>query len=176
YAQAQAQLNAVGADLRRRFPIKESAGMRLRLEPMQQDLVANVRRGLVALMVAVVFVLLIACANVANLLLVRAGRRERELVVRSALGGQRWRLIRQMLAEALVLAAAGAGAGLLFAELALGILKAIAPANLPRLDEVTIDGFVLGFTTLATVASAALFGLVPALRASRTDVADALRA
>jgi putative ABC transport system permease protein len=174
-AQAQAQVDAFDVDLRRRFPLKESVGLYHRVEPLNRDLVADVQQGLVQLMGAVIFVLLIACANVANLLLVRASRRERELVVRSALGGQRWRLVRQMLAEACVLAVAGAAAGLFLAQAGIELLKVIGPQNLPRLDDVAIDPFVLGFATLATVGSVALFGILPALRASRTDVADALR-
>ena len=104
---AQAQLDALGADLRQRFPIKQTAGVYFRAEPMHENLVADVRPIVLSLMGAVVFVLLIACANVANLILVRTSRRERELAVRAALGGSRTRLVRQMLAEALVLAVGG---------------------------------------------------------------------
>ena len=136
--QAQAQVDTLAADLRKRFPIKETAGYALRLEPMHKDLVADVRPTLMALMGGVVFVLLIACANVANLLLVRASARERELAVRAALGGSRARLIGQMLFESLTLAAIGAGLGLALASLGLSLLQAIAPperaAPRPRVD------------------------------------------
>ena len=106
FEQAQSELDRLSADLRSRFPIKQTANSNFRIEPMHADLVADVRPQLVALMGAVVFVLLIACANVANLLLVRASARERELAVRAAIGGSRWRLVRQLVAESLVLAIA----------------------------------------------------------------------
>jgi putative ABC transport system permease protein len=172
---AQAQVDRLAADLRQRFPIKNTAGLYMRVEPMKLDVVRTVQRPLVLLLGAVGFVLLIACANVANLLLVRAAARERELAVRSALGGSRWALVRQMLAESLVLAAAGAAIGLLLAQSGIDLLAAIAPSNLPRIEGVTIDYVVLAFCVLVAVASAALFGLIPALRASRPNVADILR-
>ena len=173
--EAQAQVDRLAADLRQRFPIKNTAGLYMRVEPMKLDVVRTVQRPLVLLLGAVGFVLLIACANVANLLLVRAAARERELAVRSALGGSRWALVRQMLAESLVLAAAGAAIGLLLAQAGIDLLAAIAPSNLPRIEGVTIDYVVLAFCVLVAVASAALFGLIPALRASRPNVADILR-
>jgi putative ABC transport system permease protein len=173
--QAQAQINTLVADLRRRFPIKETAGLRWRVEPMHGDLTADVRPTIVALMGAVIFVLLIACANVANLLLVRASVRERELAVRSALGGSRGQLIRQMLVESLAIAGLGAVIGLGLAWAGIRLLLSIGPSNLPRLDYVAIDPVVLGFTALATLLAAVIFGLVPALRGSRVNVADILR-
>ena len=173
--QAQAQVEALAADLRRQFQIKETAGFALRIEPMHKDLVAEVRPTLVALMGGVVFVLLIACANVANLLLVRASARERELAVRAALGGSRSRLMRQMLFESLTLAGLGAALGLLLASLGLRLLQSIAPPGLPRLDHVSIDLTVLLFTMAVSIASVVVFGLVPAWRASRPDVNELLR-
>jgi predicted permease len=174
-ASAQREVDALVKDLRTRFPIKETAGVAWRVEPMHQYLVANTKQSLWTLMGAVVFVLLIACANVANLLLVRTSQRERELAVRSALGGNRNALLRQMMIESFVLAGIGAtlGAGLAWAGIKL--LVAVGPANLPRLDQVSIDPMVLGFTALAAVLSALVFGIVPAVRASRVDVADLLR-
>ena len=173
---AQDEVNALVKDLRQRFPIKETAGVVWRVEPMRDYLVANTKQSLWTLMGAVAFVLLIACANVANLLLVRTSQRERELAVRAALGGNRGALLRQMLVESVVLAAVGAALGVGLAWGAIRLLVAIGPANLPRLDQVSLDPIVLGFTAAAAIASALLFGIVPALRASRVDVADMLRA
>jgi predicted permease len=175
-ATAQAQMDKLAADLRDRFPIKKTANLGLRAEPMQADIVKEVRPAILALMGAVMFVLLIACANVANLLLVRASGRERELAVRAALGGSRGTLVGQMLAESLVLAGAGSALGLVFANLGIMLLVAIAPANLPRVDAVSIDPFVLAFTVIAGALSAVVFGMVPALRASRPNLAETLRA
>jgi predicted permease len=174
--QAQAQVNGIVRDLRQRFPIKETAGVHWRVEPMHEYLVADVRTGIIALMGAVAFVLLIACANVGNLMLVRASARERELAVRSALGAGRGELMRQTFGESVVIAGAGAVLGVGLALAGLVVLRAIAPPTLPRVDLVQIDLRVLGFTALAALASAVLFGLVPALRASRPDAAAALRA
>ena len=173
--QAQQQLDGLAADLRRRFPIKEAAGLRIRVEWMRDDLVADVRPAILARMGAVTFVLLIACANVANLMLVRAAARERELAVRSALGGTRWGLVRQMLAESLLIATLGAVLGFGLAEGGIKALLALAPENLPRLDSVSADPIVLVFTMVAGIVAAAAFGIVPALRASRPDLADILR-
>ena len=173
--QAQQQLDNIAADLRRRFPIKEAAGLHIRAEWMRDDLVADVRPAIIALMGAVSFVLLIACANVANLMLVRAASRERELAVRSALGGTRWGLIRQMLTESMLVATLGALVGFGLAQAGIKLLLVLAPENLPRLESVSADPSVLVFTILAGIVSAAAFGIVPALRASRPDLADILR-
>jgi putative ABC transport system permease protein len=175
-AQAQEQANRVVADLRQRFAVKEAAGLRWRIEPMHAYAVARVRPLLVALMGAVTFVLLIACANVANLLLVRGSQRERELTVRAALGSGRWALMRQTLTESLVLSSWGAILGLGLAWAGTRALIRFGPADLPRLDAVDLDRTVFGFTLLATVLSGLAFGLIPALRASRVNVADTLRA
>jgi putative ABC transport system permease protein len=174
--QAQAQMDVLAADLRERFPIKETSGLHLRVEPMHDDLVADVRPAILALMGAVIFVLLIASANVANLHLVRAWSRERELAVRSALGGARWHLVRQMLLESFVLAAGGVAAGIGLAYLGIDVLLALAPATLPRLEAVSIDLPVLGFSILAGVIAAFAVGVLPAIRASRPDVMEVLRA
>ncbi len=175
FEQAQSELDRLSADLRARFPIKQTANSNLRIEPMHEDLVADVRPQLVALMGAVVFVLLIACANVANLLLVRASARERELAVRAAIGGNRWRIIRQLIAESVVLAGIGGAAGLLLAQFGIDALIQLSPEGLPRATAVSLDGTVLGFAALASFAAALIFGVLPAWKASRPDVMGVLR-
>jgi len=173
--QAQSQLDGIAASLRSRFPIKTSAGFNLRLEGMQDNVVSGVRPAILALMGSVIFLLLIACANVGNLLLLRASARARELAVRTALGSSRWNLIRQMMAESLLLAGCGAVAGLLLARLGIDLLLYLGPRNLPRLTSISLDPVVLAFTALAALAAAALFGIVPALRASGPQIMDVLR-
>lgn len=174
-AQAQAEMDALAARFREDDNLRETAQMRLDVVPMIEDLTAGIRPVVLALLGAVVFVLLIACANVSNLLLVRAVAREREFAIRSAMGGPRSRLLRQLLLESGVLAAGGGLLGLGVAVGGIRLLLALRPANLPRMDTVGIDPWVLGFTTAATLASALIFGIVPALEASRPRVADALR-
>ena len=175
FEQAQSELDRLSADLRARFPIKQTANSNFRVEPMHEDLVTDVRPQLVALMGAVVFVLLIACANVANLLLVRASARKRELAVRAAIGGNRWRIVRQLVAESIVLAAIGGGAGLLLAQFGIDALIQLSPEGLPRAGAVSLDGTVLAFTALASFAAALIFGVLPAWKASRPDVMEVLR-
>ncbi len=172
---ARGELAALNSTLDVQFPRRLTSGSRLRMEPLHEYLVAEVRPAVLALMGGVSFVLLIACANVANLILVRTSRRERELAVRAALGGTRSRLVMQMLAEALVLGVGGAALGLALAEGGIKLLIAIGPANLPRVNDVTLDPFVLTFTVVAGLAAVALFGVVPALRASRPDMMGTLR-
>jgi predicted permease len=173
--QAQTQVDGIAAELRRRFPIKEAAGVHFRVESMHDDLVQDVRRGILTLMGAVTFVLLIACANVANLLLVRAGARGRELAVRAALGGTRWLLVRQMLAESVLIAAFGSALGILLAQFGIDLLVALKPDNLPRLESIGINAVVLAFTLGAASLAAVVFGVVPAIRASRPDIMEVLR-
>jgi predicted permease len=175
FEQAQQDVENIAADLRSQFPIKQTAGYHLRIEPMHQDLVADVRETILALMGAVGFVMLIACANVANLLLVRAAARERELAVRAALGGSRLRLIRQLLAESVLLAIVAAIVGVGLALFGIDLLLRLGPDNLPRINRVNVDPTVIAFTAAASLVSAVVFGLVPALRASRPDVMDLLR-
>jgi putative ABC transport system permease protein len=175
-AAANNQVENISSGLRDRFPLKKTVDLHFRAEAMKENVVATVKPTIRALMGAVVFVLLIACANVANLLLVRVAARDRELAVRAAIGGSRWALTRQLLAESLVLSAAGGVLGLLLAYGGIAVLLSLAPADLPRIESVSIDPLVLGFTMAACVLSAFAFGLVPAVRASRPDLADVLRA
>ena len=172
---AQAAADQVAADARKNFTIENTAGYVIRVEPMRQHLVSEVRPTILALMGSVIFLLLIACANVANLLLVRASSRERELAIRSAIGAGWWDLARQILSEALLLAAIGAVAGLGIAWLGIHELLAIAPAHLPRLDTIRIDTTVLVFTIVLSLVAGAIFGLAPAWRTARPDVMIVLR-
>ncbi len=174
--QAQGAVDRVAAELRKNNVIHGTAGFFIRLEPMHRHVVDEVRPALLALLGAVIFLLLIACANVANLLLVRASLRERELAIRTALGGNWWRLASQTLAESVLLAVSGGVLGLGLAWLGIHELRAMAPASLPRLDTIRIDPTVVAFAVLAALAAAALFGLAPAIRAARPDVAPILRA
>lgn len=173
--QAQAAADQVAAEARKNFKIENTAGYAIRIEPMRQHLVSEVRPAILALMGAVIFLLLIACANVANLLLVRGSLRERELAIRSAIGASRWDLARQILSEALLLATIGAIGGLGIAWFGIHELLAIAPAHLPRLDTIQIDSSVLIFTVLSSLVAAVIFGLAPAWRAARPDVMIVLR-
>ncbi len=173
---AQSEADAASIAEQKVDTILRTADFHARLEPMQAHLVSAVRPAILALMGAVIFLLLIACANVANLMLVRISLRERELAVRTALGGSWLRLVRQMLVEALVLAAVGTAAGVALAAFGIYELRHIAPGNLPRLDAIRLDPEVLGFSALAGVAAAVIFGLLPAFRATRPDVITVLRA
>src|SRR5581483_1254767 len=173
---AQAEADAVSEQIRASNAINRTAGFHVRLDPMRAHLVAEVRPAILALLGAAIFLLLISCANVANLMLVRASQRARELAVRTALGAGHWQLARQILAEALLLSATGGAAGLALAAMGIVALRAIAPASLPRLDTIAIDPAVFGFTLLSAIACAALFGLAPVWMASRPAVIDQLRA
>ena len=143
--------------------------------PMLEDAVSPVRPALVVLLASVLALLLIACANVTNLLLARAATRRREMSLRAALGASRGQLTRQLLVETLVHFALGGLGGLILGRLLLASLLAIAPATIPRLDQVGMDASVLLFTTLLTLLTGLLFGLIPAWTTSRTDITSALR-
>jgi putative ABC transport system permease protein len=171
--QARSQLDALAARLRQEHPDTD-AGKAINPVPLQDQQVGGVRVGLLVLLGAVGFVLLIACVNIANLLLARASGRAREMAVRRALGAERWRIVRQLLTESVLLAACGGAAGMLIAEWGVSALKAIAPAGTPRIEEVTIDPRVLFFAAALSLTTGVLFGLVPAWHGSRERLTPAL--
>lgn len=173
---AQHEVESVARSIRGVDGNHEAAGFHIRVEPMHWYLVAAVRPTVLALIGAATFLLLIACANVANLLLVRVSSRERELAVRAALGGSRWHLVRQTLTEALLLSGLGALVGVGLASIGIRYLMANVPSGLPRLESIPLDATVLGFTALLGLIAAILFGAAPAFRASRADVIGFLRA
>jgi len=171
----QAEIDSIVQKIRAENAIANTAGKHVQLVPVKQHLVDEVRPAILALMGAVIFLLLIACANVANLMLVRAASRERELAVRAALGAGWLALVRQTFAEALLIAALGTALGIGLAYFGIQQLLAIAPENLPRLNAVQIDPQVLGFSILAGLLSAVLFGIIPAIRTAKPNLMDILR-
>jgi putative ABC transport system permease protein len=172
--QARAEARAIASRLAAQYP-EHNTGYRMDVVGMQTYMVGSVRKPLLVLMGAVLFVLLIACVNVANLLLVRASGRESEVAVRTALGAGRARIVRQLLTESVVLALLGGVAGAVLAVWATKALVALAPERTPRLHEVAVDSSVLLFTLTVSVVTGILFGLVPALRASRPDLSSVLK-
>jgi predicted permease len=175
FAQMQTEMDGVAERLRRENAVHQSSGLRIRVVPFQHDVVKNVSSSLWVLLGAVGFVLLIACANLANLLLARATAREKEIAIRAALGASRVRLARQVLTESLLLSQLGGTGGVLLASQGLSLLTVLHPVNLPRLGEIELDGTVLGFTLAACLLTGILFGLAPALQAARAELNETLK-
>jgi putative ABC transport system permease protein len=171
---AQADLNTIAAVAEQNFP-NSNAGWDTTLSSLQESVVGRIRPAMLTLAASVGFVLLIACVNLANLLLSRSAARRREFGIRSSLGAGKGRLVRQLLTESVLLACLGAVAGLAFAWSGTRLLVNLSPTILPRASEIVIDGRVLGFTALIAVATGILFGLAPAISLSKTDLASALR-
>ncbi|HET9316545.1 MAG TPA: ABC transporter permease, partial [Vicinamibacteria bacterium] len=173
--QAQQATDGLVKQLISEFPAYRQQPFRLLVRPLHEDLVSNVRRPVLVLFGAVGFVLLIACANVANLLLARAAEREHELGARAALGASRARLLRQLLTEGLLLAGAGALLGVVLAKGLVQLLVRLAPPDLPRFDAVDLDARVLLFTLAASLFTVLVFALLPALQTSRVDLHETLK-
>ena len=176
FTQAQAELTNISANLEQQFPENWHNTIAYPVFASEEIVGAETRRGLWVLLGAVVFLLLIACTNVSNLMLVRASARQRELALRVALGAGTWRIVRQWLTESLLLALLAAGMGVLLAMWGLNVLKAYGEGQLPRLHEVEIDLPVLTFTVVVSILTAVIFSLLPALKASRPDINEVLKA
>jgi putative ABC transport system permease protein len=173
-AQARAELTVIADQLARQYPDPQK-GWGIFMMPLQDYLVRDVKPVLYTLLGAVGCVLLIACANLANLLLARATARHREISIRAALGAGRGRLIRQLLTESVVLALCGGAAGVLLARWGLDTLLALAPTSLPRITEIHLDSGVLFFSLALSVVTGLVFGIAPAWLAARTDMNEALK-
>jgi predicted permease len=173
-AQAQAEMDAISVRLAAEFPA-ENKGWTVRLVPLQKEIVGDVRTELLVLLGAVGLVLLIACANIANLLLSRGTSRSKEIAVRTALGAGRVRIIRQLLSETAVLGLLGGTVGIALAYWGVKALSSLLPSSLPLLNAIRVDYFVLGFALLLSAIAGVAFGLVPATFAAKADIQNTLR-
>ncbi len=172
--QAQAEMNSIEQELVKQYP-REYIGSDVNLVPLHVQVVGSFRSALFVLFGAVAFVLLIACANLANLLLARGASRRREVAIRSALGASRLRLVRQLTMESLALSILGGMLGVLTAAWGISLLKLVLPDNFPRTADIHLDGPALIFTALASVATGLIFGLAPAVQVSRTHLTESLK-
>ena len=172
--QAQADLSTIAANLEKQYP-KTNSYFGARVKPLREELIGDVRSALYVLFGAVVCVLLIANANVANLLLARASVRGKEIALRAAVGASRGRIIRQLLTESVILAGLGGFCGLLVAQWGTDALIKTVPQNIPRITEIRLDGVLLVFTILVSLGTGIIFGLVPAWQASKVDLNSSLK-
>lgn len=173
-AQAQAEMSAISSRLEQQYP-EADKGWGAVVIPLQEDLVGDIRPALLVLFGAVGFVLLIACANVANLMLARGANRQKEIAIRIALGAARARIVRQLLSESLLLAVAGGLLGLLLAGLGSGLLVRLSADSLPNLGEIGMDRWALGFTLLVSFAAGIAAGIAPAFQFSKADTSETLK-